>query len=104
MTLALGEFVRRFARHVLPERLVKIRHYGLLANRGRQARVAQVQAALGRTSTATALEPEPPLPPATGDGDGESVRVCPHRGAPALVLLARVPRPCVHRIPVIDSS
>jgi hypothetical protein len=104
MTLTFGEFVRRFALHILPERLVKIRHYGLLANRGRQARVAQVQAALGRTSTATALQPEPPLPPATGAGGGEPGLVCPHCGAPALVLVARVPRPCVRHVPVIDSS
>ena len=42
MTLAVREFVRRFALHLLPQRRAKIRHYGLLANRGRQARVAQV--------------------------------------------------------------
>ena len=39
MTLALAEFVRRFCLHVLPERFVKIRHYGLLGNRQRQARL-----------------------------------------------------------------
>lgn len=33
MTLRTAEFVRRFALHVLPERFVKIRHYGLLGNR-----------------------------------------------------------------------
>lgn len=35
MTLALSEFIRRFLLHTLPERFVKIRHYGLLANRQR---------------------------------------------------------------------
>jgi len=33
MTLSTTEFVRRFCLHVLPERFVKIRHYGLLGNR-----------------------------------------------------------------------
>ena len=33
MTLAAGEFLRRFVQHVLPRGFVKIRHYGLLANR-----------------------------------------------------------------------
>ena len=41
------EFLRRFCLHLLPERFVKIRHYGLLANRGRKERVARAQALLG---------------------------------------------------------
>ena len=35
MTLPAAEFLRRFVQHVLPRGLVKIRHYGLLANRQR---------------------------------------------------------------------
>ena len=34
MTLSLREFLRRFCLHILPCEFVKIRHYGLLANRG----------------------------------------------------------------------
>ncbi len=41
MSLGLVEFLRRFCLHLLPERFVKIRHYGLLANRGRHERVAR---------------------------------------------------------------
>jgi hypothetical protein len=37
MTLAADEFLRRFLVHVLPKGFVKIRHYGLLANRRRAA-------------------------------------------------------------------
>ena len=40
MTLAADEFLRRFVQHVLPKSFVKIRHYGLLANAQRQARLA----------------------------------------------------------------
>lgn len=36
LTLSADEFLRRFVQHVLPERFVKIRHYGLLANRRRE--------------------------------------------------------------------
>ena len=36
MTLEAVEFLRRFLQHVLPERFVRIRHYGFLANRARK--------------------------------------------------------------------
>jgi hypothetical protein len=40
MTLTADEFLRRFMQHVLPTSFVKIRHYGLLANAQRKARLA----------------------------------------------------------------
>ncbi len=39
MTLSADEFLRRFAQHVLPRGFVKLRHYGLLANRDRDERL-----------------------------------------------------------------
>ena len=36
MKLERGEFIRRFLTHVLPKELIRIRHYGLLANRCRR--------------------------------------------------------------------
>ena len=36
MTLRADEFIRRFLLHVLPSRYVRIRHFGLLANRNRK--------------------------------------------------------------------
>jgi hypothetical protein len=39
MTLSAEEFLRRFVEHVLPKGFVKIRHYGLLANRYREERL-----------------------------------------------------------------
>jgi hypothetical protein len=39
MTLSAEEFLRRFVQHVLPRGFVKMRHYGLLANRHRQQRL-----------------------------------------------------------------
>jgi Putative transposase/Transposase zinc-binding domain len=40
MTLSGEEFLRRFLLHVLPERFVRIRYFGLFANRHREQRVA----------------------------------------------------------------
>ena len=40
MTLAAPEFIRRFLLHILPERFVKIRYYGMLSNRTRRVKVA----------------------------------------------------------------
>ena len=47
MTLDAIEFVRRFLMHVLPSGFVRIRHYGLLANRHRQEKLARCRELLG---------------------------------------------------------
>ena len=39
MTLSIQEFARRFLQHVLPRGFVRVRHYGLLANRGREEKL-----------------------------------------------------------------
>jgi len=43
MTLAAGEFIRRFLIHVLPSGFHRIRHYGLFANGGRAENLAQAR-------------------------------------------------------------
>jgi hypothetical protein len=50
MTLGLDEFLRRFCLHILPSRFVKIRHYGLLANRGRDGRIERARQLIGETT------------------------------------------------------
>ncbi len=42
MTLAGGEFIRRFEQHILPKRFTRIRTYGYLSNRGRRQRINEV--------------------------------------------------------------
>ena len=90
MTLPLPEFLRRFCLHILPPRLVKIRHYGLLSNRKRAARIAQARALLAQAPSLS-VEPKeavliikhveaPPL-------------ICPRCGHHALVLVAIINRP-----------
>ena len=82
-TMALGcvEFIRRLCLHVLPAHFVKIRHYGLLANRGRQQRLERARALLGSTATPVAL-PALELPPGP-----RPLPICPHCGWAALVLV-----------------
>jgi len=43
MTLATGEFIRRFLAHVLPRGFHRIRHYGLLASSSRKANLARAR-------------------------------------------------------------
>jgi len=40
MIVKADEFTRRFLLHVLPDRFVKIRHYGLLGNRCRKKKLS----------------------------------------------------------------
>jgi hypothetical protein len=43
MTLATGEFIRRFLIHILPKGLHRIRHYGLFANAARADNIARIR-------------------------------------------------------------
>ena len=64
MTLATGEFIRRFLIHVLPKGFHRIRHYGLLANASRAANIARARTLLAmapkQPDTAKAAEPDEP--------------------------------------------
>lgn len=51
MTLKADEFIRRFLLHVLPERYVRIRHFGLLANRRRKDNLAVCHKIIGGGKT-----------------------------------------------------
>ena len=91
LTLAADEFLRRFLQHVLPPGFVKVRHYGLLANRYREAKlhvcrrlllVAVVAATLAGSGTASDL----PVTP------------CPACGGQVWQVVARVPRPTVAEV------
>jgi len=77
MTLSADEFMRRFLLHVLPAGLHRIRHYGLLANAGRRAHLAQARQLLHVVPAtveppSAAVAPVALMPPTF---------VCPHCGA-----------------------
>src|SRR5436190_16188213 len=78
MSLALKEFVRRFCLHLLPERFVKIRHFGFLSNQQRKTRLAQARVLLTHAAVcALGQAGEPKAAPA---------KLCPHCGSDWLVL------------------
>jgi hypothetical protein len=61
MVLAADEFIRRFLLHTLPDGFHRIRHYGLLANRQRAAKLAlcrELLAALPTSKPATDVPPD----------------------------------------------
>jgi len=95
MPLDLKEFLRRFCLHLLPERFVKIRHFGFLSNRQRQIRIAQARALLAKVSEAN--------PSPLDDTKLLPDRVCPHCGSDRLILIEIV-KPWSVAPQTLDSS
>ena len=90
MTLPWEEFVRRFCLHILPPRFVKIRGYGLLSNRERSTRIAQVRVLLAQRPTLIDSAPAEVL---TINPVEPRSLVCPHCGHSTLVLVRVIERP-----------
>jgi hypothetical protein len=82
MTLGTEEFARRFLQHVLPKGFVRVRHYGLLANRGREQKLLACRRLL-RAQAAPAA--------AAGGGAGQPRR-CPACGRGVMELVEALPR------------
>ena len=61
LRLASGEFVRRFLLHILPKGLMRVRHFGFLANRCRERKLAMIRQGLKvvRTEPKASREPSP---------------------------------------------
>ena len=79
MTLAIGEFIRRFLSHVLPKGFHRIRHYGLFASTNR-TKTMQVVREL--------LDLAPPAAEATSDTDPAHplLHPCPHCGGRMVII------------------
>ncbi len=58
MALDAEEFIRRFLLHVVPDGFVRIRHFGLLANRTRKAKLARCRQLLAQPAPPALAEPE----------------------------------------------
>src|SRR5690606_23068448 len=86
MTLAAAEFIRRFLLHVLPAGFHRIRYYGLLGNRHRQAKLEQCRRLLQMPPAAAESSAEAGAPVDYRDRyealTGLSLHECPscHRG------------------------
>jgi hypothetical protein len=79
-TLPAVEFIRRFLLHVVPDRFVRIRHFGLFANRQRRDNLALCRSLLATESSATS--PHPSGSPAIGQDGRLLPQLCPlcHQG------------------------
>lgn len=71
LKLETTEFIRRYLLHVLPKGLMRIRHYGFLANRGRKEKLCRIRTALQRTRD------EKPVPEETNDCKRPVPNACP---------------------------
>jgi hypothetical protein len=94
MALDSVEFVRRFLMHVLPSGFVRVRHYGLLANRHRQEKLARCRELIGMTATPqadTAPTDADPVTPTVPETTVTPTRVCPRCGAGRMVVVAEFP-------------
>jgi hypothetical protein len=87
MSLSGVEFLRRFVQHVLPKGFVKVRHYGLLANRRRDERLTACRQLLLVVGVAAVLNGHTPGQSATSIEPARS-RCCPHCGSRRLVTVA----------------
>lgn len=56
LTMESVEFIRRFLRHILPKGFVKIRHYGLLANRNKKTKLLLCRKLTGSPSNTPRFE------------------------------------------------
>jgi Putative transposase/Transposase zinc-binding domain len=95
MTLAADEFIRRFLIHVLPEGFQRIRYYGFLCNRQREAKLARCRELLGMAQ----VEPAPASSPRADDYrdryetlTGTSLRLCPACGDGHMLVIDVIPR------------
>ena len=69
MTVPAEEFLRCFLIHVLPKGLVRIRHFGLFANRCRAASLERCRSLLGsepRLDPSVTAASQPPCPVCSG--------------------------------------
>ena len=101
MTLEAQEFIRRFLLHVLPQGFMRIRHFGLLANRAKKLALAQCRKLLD-------LDPALPQPPLLSAKDlllkitGVDLSRCPCCGEGRMIVVGDLPAFSIS--PRVDSS
>ena len=83
MSLDAIEFIRRFLLHVLPSGLVRIRHFGFLANRVRRPKLIQCRALLAASQPPISIDSDDPT---TSVEDPHACPIC-KRGRLAVIEL-----------------
>ncbi len=108
MTLEASEFLRRFLLHILPEGFVRIRHFGLFANRFRVANLALCRQLLATTEPPPIANPVPqPWTQRYQELTGGDLFLCPDCGLGRLVQIQLLPASSsrwIHALVQGDSS
>jgi len=91
MTLSATEFLRRFLLHVLPAGFMRVRHYGLLANRQKHEKLARCREVLGcRPAPVFAPRPEESVPERIKRLTGVDITRCPVCGTGPMRIIERL--------------
>jgi hypothetical protein len=93
MTLDVQEFLRRFLLHILPSGLMRIRHYGLLANATRREHLARCRQLIGKTREDTAESESSSLHRRSEQPLADSSTLCPRCQVGHLVLVGSLSAP-----------
>jgi hypothetical protein len=106
MTLSADEFIRRFLLHVLPDGFQRIRYYGFLGNRYRQAKLEQCRRLLDmpESNQAHGATAEQDYRDRYEDLTGTSLRQCPQCQRGRMVLVAMLPKSSDYSPVLINSS
>lgn len=100
MQLETLEFIRRFSMHVLPKGFVRIRHYGLLANRHRRSKVARCRILL--TAESPPQSTRKPAPESCSEKllrrSGVDILLCPVCREGRMHTVDEIPRPPRRRL------
>ena len=100
MTLAADEFLRRFLLHVVPRGFMRIRHFGLLANRNRRGTLTRCRTLLGQPPRDDVAARPEPVVVLLQRLTGIDLSRCPVCGEGRMQITAMV----VHEAPAPDTS
>jgi hypothetical protein len=103
MTLAAGEFIRRFLIHVLPDGFHRIRYFGFLGNCHRAQKLARCRELLGMAPAEPAADPPADYRDRFETLTGQSLRACPHCHTGIMVVIDCIARPKICQ-PAPDTS
>ena len=93
MTFSNGEFVRRFSLHVLPQRFVRIRHYGILSSAWKRGKLQALQKELKLMRKEPAQKTMLRQCPCCNTGTLITIEVFAGRGPPRKYLAEKRPVP-----------
>jgi ribosomal protein S18 len=93
LPLPATEFLRRFLLHVVPKGFMRIRHYGITANRQRQQKLARCRELLGTTPAPPPATPLPAGADTAAATPEDTTPRCPQCGASLRIVEILPPQP-----------